>query len=394
MNPTKLAEFIELSDDPYSIPNLSFLIQHECLHVIREHFLRSSRSVAKSSVTSSDQEAFDRGFDQEHHRWNVACDLEVNSGLDQSTICIPTKYAPMYPSDFGLPGNLLAEAYYELLPNDKIHLIEFSDEGSGVFGQPRDWESNIANRIDESNALSEFDIALVKQTVAIDILDHQAKHGNIPGNVLRLADSILGRSQIDWRTKLRRLMRRPLIQASTGRVAYTYRKPSRRAASSAILLPAMVGGQECRVCVVVDTSGSMSSHAIALAIREISAIANALNCGEIEVIPCDADAYEPINLKQPGSTHRITSLLDKKMIGGGGTDLRIGVAAAMGDLPKWNAKHCTARRSPDIVIVLTDGESPFPATRYKTPVVFAVIEGGVTILPHPWTNADLVKIKC
>jgi len=56
---------------------------------------------------------------------------------------------------------------------------------------------------------------------------------------------------------------------------------------------------------------------------------------------------------------------DIELVGGGGTDMRAGIAAAMALRPR-----------PDLVIVLTDGETPWPERRPAARVVVCLIGDG------------------
>ncbi len=51
------------------------------------------------------------------------------------------------------------------------------------------------------------------------------------------------------------------------------------------------------------------------------------------------------------------------LTGGGGTDMRRGIDQAL-----------AARPRPDLVVVLTDGETPWPARDPGTPIVVALLE--------------------
>ena len=62
----------------------------------------------------------------------------------------------------------------------------------------------------------------------------------------------------------------------------------------------------------------------------------------VRLISCDAQAYE---------AQRVLDVRAVRLLGGGGTDMGAGLAAAV-DL----------RPGPDVVIVLTDGHTPWPAS--------------------------------
>jgi predicted metal-dependent peptidase len=63
----------------------------------------------------------------------------------------------------------------------------------------------------------------------------------------------------------------------------------------------------------------------------------------LRVVCCDAQAYEA---QQVLDAHQV------RLLGGGGTDLRVGLDAATAAKPR-----------PDLIIVLTDGHTPWPPAR-------------------------------
>jgi hypothetical protein len=71
---------------------------------------------------------------------------------------------------------------------------------------------------------------------------------------------------------------------------------------------------------------------------------------------------------------------DVRLLGGGGTDMRIGIAAAESSHP-----------CPDIVVVLTDGYTPWPDRPTRARLVVAIIgdQGVVQQVPE-WAGAVMV----
>jgi predicted metal-dependent peptidase len=96
------------------------------------------------------------------------------------------------------------------------------------------------------------------------------------------------------------------------------------------------------VCVVIDTSGSVSDAELGSALLEVAAIARSLGGRRdlVSVVSCDAAA------RVAGPLCRAENI---PLLGGGGTDLRAGFARALRTTPP-----------PDVVVVLTDGQTPWP----------------------------------
>jgi predicted metal-dependent peptidase len=119
--------------------------------------------------------------------------------------------------------------------------------------------------------------------------------------------------------------------------------------SHEIILPSMRKPAPPAIAIIIDTSGSISSDEITIFLSEVDGIvkANGISQG-VTVIPCDAEVGEIQKLRSRGA---ITSL---RLQGGGGTDMGVGIAAA-GQL----------RPTPKIIVVLTDGFTPWPDTLPK-----------------------------
>ncbi|MCF6476979.1 hypothetical protein FAF44_53070, partial [Nonomuraea sp. MG754425] len=112
------------------------------------------------------------------------------------------------PEALGLPDGLLAERYTELLDliDPPSHLSPCAEP---PFTGPE--------------AMTVLERDLLTRAVAAEI----DARGTAPGGWRRWAEATL-RPQVDWRTTLRRLVRRGLAQAA-GLVDYSYSRPSRRA---------------------------------------------------------------------------------------------------------------------------------------------------------------------
>jgi predicted metal-dependent peptidase len=254
------------------------------------------------------------------------------------------------------------------------------DEGSGVHGQRRPWE--LPPNDPNTNALSDFDRQALQEEVARRIVEEHQKHrGTMPAGWLRWAEAIL-KPKVNWREQLKRIMRGVISEGLGHRLDYSYRRPHRRSAVyHPIYLPALHGEYKPRVACVVDTSGSISDRELAHALTEVRAVLEALRI-PITIIPCDAVPYEAIRVFHGSDWLKV----QQGLRGGGGTDMVAGLNAALSLKPK-----------PEAVIVLTDGHTPFPATRPKdTAVIWAIWQYGDEEPPKPpmppWRARDVVII--
>jgi predicted metal-dependent peptidase len=124
----------------------------------------------------------------------------------------------------------------------------------------------------------------------------------------------------------------------------TFRRPSRSSINQdcKVIRPSTYSVTPT-VVIVVDTSGSMGSGSRSRLERALSECEAILKIGKVKsyFLDCDANVY--------GKAQEVRSLRNAKVHGGGGTDMRIGVLAAKRNKPK-----------PDVVVLLTDGETPWP----------------------------------
>jgi predicted metal-dependent peptidase len=153
-----------------------------------------------------------------------------------------------------------------------------------------------------------------------------------------------------------------------GAVDYSYRRPSRRAAIAGdVVLPALRRPVP-EVAVVCDTSGSMTEDLLAMVLAEVEGLLRALGLArQVRVLACDT-AVAP--------AQRVSSARQVQLVGGGGTDMGAGIAAAVALRPR-----------PAVTVVLTDGYTPWPAAAPKgTRVVVGLLGADAPDAP-PWARA-------
>jgi predicted metal-dependent peptidase len=198
-----------------------------------------------------------------------------------------------------------------------------------------------ANEAGTAPGLDEAERELICREVARRIKEEASGRGNVPSGMERWADEVLAPPQVDWRTLLSSGFRAALADVA-GQMDYSYRRPSRRQnAVPDIVLPAMRRPIP-QVAIVIDTSGSMSDRTLGYALNEVNGVIQASGQRDgVRVLSCDAGA---------GEAKRVFTTKQIELVGGGGTDMRVGIDEAL-----------ELRPEPDIVLVVSDGGTPWPA---------------------------------
>lgn len=346
-----------------SVSELATVLIHEVNHLIRDHAGRA-RSVAAQTEAGAT-------------RWNIAADAEINDDLYHDGLRAPDW---VLPSSFGCLDDDVAEYYYAVLvemaddPPVDVDLDQAGDQASDQAGDhggdhrhpgaddgpqcgPGAGGASFDGEIEADDprapAVSSAEAAILRRRVAEEIERRSTRPGSIPGRLVEWARETL-RPTVDWRCVLAATVRAGVAEV-VGTADYTYRRFSRRAqAVPQVRLPGMLA-RFPTVAVVVDTSGSMSDDQIAQAFGEVQSILR--SCGVVDqslaVLTVDTDV----------TVHRrVRDLRAITEIGRGGTDMAAGIIAA-----------AELRPSPDLIVVLTDGYTPWPADAPRAQVIIGLV---------------------
>jgi predicted metal-dependent peptidase len=292
---------------------LGRLLVHLCTHLLRDHAGRADRLGVAGDGTGA--------------HWNRSTDAEINDDLLASA-CVPD-VAPTLPEDLNCDTGRLAEHYYA----EGAAAERAWDCGSGADGCQRPGECD--------GPLDARQAELLRLATAADIQRHAAREpGSVPGGWLRWAESVLP-SRVDWRRVLAAEVR-SAVNAVAGNVDYSYRRPSRRAhLSPDVVLPTLIRPVP-DVAIVCDTSGSMHDRLLARALAEVEGVLSraGLRQLQVRVLAVDTDVH---------AARRVSRASQVQLAGGGGTDMGAGIAGAVALRPR-----------PSVVVVLTDGYTPWP----------------------------------
>lgn len=392
--------------DSWSEDLLEMAMLHELLHLIREH---AERMYAFDPTVA-----------------NLAADCEVNHYLGELGYVVPDW--AVKPERFNLPGGLLAEEYAAELEkmrqrqqagqggqtgqtsgNKKPKKSGDSgagksgqtsgsqkpenagDSGEGQSGQTEEspgagagdkpapmagrcgsaahghkepWEDDV-----DGDAVSQSRAEAIRHDVARQMVEYAARNpGTLPADLVRAAEEIL-KPKVDFRRALQAEVRRA-VGWTTGATDYSYKRPSRRQGIGGVILPSLVAPTP-NITIIVDTSGSVADREIGLALGAIHEIIKSQN-NQVTVMSCDTQVH---NVQKVFGDVR-----DVPLIGGGGTDMGAGIEAALNQ-----------REKPDVIVVITDGFTPWPDSAPEVPVVVALIGGDNPPQPPEWARVIILE---
>lgn len=245
------------------------------------------------------------------------------------------------------------------------------DCGSGAGGERRPWEepdpgSPVAHdalgpgpglatgggsggsRVPDDGSVDPGRGDLIREETAVKIRQHgrSSRHGDLPAGLRHWAEALLD-PVVDWRRELRSFVSRNL-GAAAGRRDYAWDQRSRRRVPGYVM-PGMAAPLPPSVAVVVDTSGSMSPDDLAQCLTDLSALTRAAagiaGSRPVRVLACDTSVGDVQHIRGRHDIPRV------ELTGGGGTDMGAGLRAA-----------AALRPTPEVVVVLTDGWTPWPDT--------------------------------
>lgn len=212
--------------------------------------------------------------------------------------------------------------------------------GSCATGHPEPWEDGPPGE-GSSPGISRVEAELIRREVARQIRERSQTRGDIPGHWARWAEEKI-RPRVDWRRELAAAVRHAVADVA-GASDYSYRRPSRRqgqVGNGKVILPSLRRPVP-RVAVVVDTSGSISDEMLSQALAEVAGILKASGQREgVHVLAVDAAVQTCRRVFRPEQV---------ELIGGGGTNMGAGLEAA-----------AKLRPRPQVAIVITDGNTPWP----------------------------------
>ncbi|MFT5564629.1 MAG: putative metal-dependent peptidase [Myxococcota bacterium] len=360
--------------ESWGVPASAGVLLHEVGHALRDHAGHAERM----------------GDSIDRYAWNICGDAAINDDLVAADVPLPG--GPVLPSTLAdrdgrpMPDGRTAHEYYALLPQALLpQALLPAEDVAGDIDAPDDRSPGehpglglSVTRVPGRGAapgascgevaggdapdveapasdmgVSEVEQRLTRRAVAAAVAAAGSQgRGRAPAGLQRWAATELAPPVVSWQQQLRGAVRSGVAYAA-GAVDTTYSRPSRRRVPGVVLpgsrrpLPS--------VAIVVDTSASMDDELLAAALAEVEGIARAVGAAgdHVRVLAVDSQVHEA------GTVRRASEVL---LRGGGGTNLGPGIIAAV-----------RARPAPHVVVVLTDGWTPWPSDRPARGTRFVVV---------------------
>ena len=326
-----------------------FVLAHEVWHCVYLHMLREQN--------------------RDHHRFNVASDMEVNRMLVKEGL--PKLASGLYPKPEW--DSLSAEEIYELLdknenrdPIDR-HLRPGDASASGGDddrrGEPEASEAGeptVTDQWGEKGLDRDFcpsvpkDLAeKIREAVVSVSQQIQRTQGKLPGHLESLVKATLA-PQIRWQEVLAQFV----TSAYGG--SRRWLPPNRRHVGRGLYLQSS-RKETLRAVVAVDTSGSTTAY-LPQFFSELNGLLNSFGGYELTVIQCDAEIQDV----QKYDANAPYEGQDWQSYGHGGTSF----------IPPFDYVRDHSELEPSCFIYITDGFGPAPDRAPPYPVLWLVTPDG------------------
>lgn len=321
---------------------LAWVIRHEIWHVLRRHWGRCQTQKADPKL------------------WNMCADAEINDddldGMELPKFKMENgeDFKAVFPESLGQSDGLIAEEYYHnLMKNAKVCKI-CALAGSGSDGERKEWEEGGgAGGKDEGEAPTQVEMDAITRAVAQAIISDG--FGKNHGDLLRWANKVVKPSRTPWQKVLAQYCQRGVRIG--GQVDYTFTRPSRRWRKD-MIRPAMFATKP-HVALVWDSSGSMGDEDHTTCSGETMKIMKLI--GGCRIISSDTEVHDSGFVSDPRKV---------KIVGGGGTDMMVPINYC-----------CKLKDRPNLIVVLTDGDSPWDESPPSIPTVVVLTRETHTQIP-------------
>lgn len=364
-------EFLEGLTDS----ELDFVMMHEILHVVLQHCAR--------------------GDDRDQERFNIACDIVVNSNIllenkmDRRSITLSQWGESMHVAPNGKEGyEYTAEQVYDMLPPSsprrqkpppggfaKGRAKQEQGDPKAPAPSSKIWDDHSQwSQYEEDDTLRDVWVKQFSEACeAISIRERSNGRGLLPLFAQRMLEKLRD-PQVDWRTILNEFVHEEVND-------YSFSPPDRRFQESPFFLPDFnelgKNGEPEDILFMIDTSGSMSDSQITAAFSEVKGAIDQFD-GKLKGWLGFFDAA----IIEPQPFENVDDVLKIKPAGGGGTDFQI--------IFEYVHQHMQTKL-PACIIILTDGYAPFPQEHLAQDIPVLWLIDNDEIEP-PWGKVARIKV--
>jgi len=317
-----------------SIPDseVLFILYHEFLHIILMHHFRRQK--------------------RDPRLWNVATDIAINLLIEKTKNWTVPSYGVMRDSYSGHDFNCkTAEEIYDILKAEQKKnpqnqsLKDMIDQASGM---PLHDNGSLSDQPDTSEAAQAKAKQVIQQT--LDIADQNAKrsHSSLSARIREEIRHDINLNDYPWYMQL--------FDQFTSLIHddYSFQRPNNRYIQQGVYMPINYRNAIRKIAFAIDTSGSMNSEQLNLAMSHINDIVQAVSVATVDLIQCDLTIHQIDSLSQS----EFQDLLTNKFVGRGGTDLH----------PPFTYYEENPDEAPDVLVYYTDLDAYAPHDAPDYPV--------------------------
>jgi len=295
------------------LKDIAYTIAHEAMHIILKHPIRT-RQILRRHPELDPEQLFMLA--------NYVADAFVYMYLSK------TEISPTNPDNLVTPDHIkrifgvsienksFEEVMEEIIKSGKKVEVRPSSDCIGNHGRPSG--SQLLNEGVERDDGEEDEESIereVNRRIA-DAYNAARGAGKVPEELERLVNELL-KPKVDWRA----IIRKDLSGFLGSKYRYSWKRMSKKQPG---LLPGRKRvGSKGDALILVDTSGSIGERELQQFVTEAFAVAKAAG-RDVLVIPWDARAYEPIEIKRNEDVKNVKVRLK----GGGGTVILPALKAA------------------------------------------------------------------
>lgn len=275
------------------------IIEHEGMHLLNKHITRLLRILAN--------EANETRKAMKIKVWNIAADCSVNvqANIREPLIVAGQPFKPCLPEAFGLKEGETTEKYYlDLLKDAKTMETLWQMVTGEGFDDHKQWSEG-ANGIADISALSRKVDQYIQNIVKESVKSFNKDRGSIPSHISELIQSALSPPKAPYYQIIRKLVRgsrfskfRRSPTKINRKRTYVFTLKDEDCIPQISPFPGKTRDMTFDICVMVDTSGSMSQDDILEGLSGVKNIIEKDRHCYTTVLEVDADVEKEYTVRK------------------------------------------------------------------------------------------------